>query len=338
MKLLSIEDSEKLEIKEVHNYYKKFVNSGQVDLISKFGFGNDLVEKSEKNLIYTKSGKKIYDFTGGIGVLNHGHNNERILKARNKYASLKRMEVHKNYFSPYVAALSHNIASLLPGDLNISYLSNSGSDANEGALKLAYKYHNGEREYVLSSNISFHGKKIIASNVTGSEETSYFRFQQNVKSLHFDYNNISSVKKIVQETKKNNKSNIYAIIIEPFSASSLLSCSKEFLLELRKICNEENIVLIFDEVYTGWTKTGELFYFMNYEGLIPDIVTSGKSLGGGKASISAYTCKDKFFNKAYGNLRDATLHSSTFNGLGEETITAIEAVNILIDENYSKKS
>ena len=248
------------------------------------------------------------------------------------------MEVHKNYFSPYVAALSHNIASLLPGDLNISYLSNSGSDANEGALKLAYKYHNGEREYVLSSNISFHGKKIIASNVTGSEETSYFRFQQNVKSLHFDYNNISSVKKIVQETKKNNKSNIYAIIIEPFSASSLLSCSKEFLFELRKICNEENIVLIFDEVYTGWTKTGELFYFMNYEGLIPDIVTSGKSLGGGKASISAYTCKDKFFNKAYGNLRDATLHSSTFNGLGEETITAIEAVNILIDENYSKKS
>ena len=246
------------------------------------------------------------------------------------------MEVHKNYFSPYVAALSHNIASLLPGDLDISYLSNSGSDANEGALKLAYKYHNGEREYVLSSNISFHGKKIIASNVTGSEETSYFRFQQNVKSLHFDYNNISSVKKIVQETKKNNKSNIYAIIIEPFSASSLLSCSKEFLFELRKICNEENIVLIFDEVYTGWTKTGELFYFMNYEGLIPDIVTSGKSLGGGKASISAYTCKDKFFNKAYGNLRDATLHSSTFNGLDEETITAIEAVNILIDENYSK--
>ena len=77
---------------------------------------------------------------------------------------------------------------------------------------------------------------------------------------------------------------------------------------------------------------------MNFPGLIPDIVTSGKSLGGGKASISAYTCRDKFFNKAYGNLRDATLHSSTFNALGEETITAIEAVNIVIDEEYTKKS
>ena len=88
MKLFSIEDSEKLEIKEVHNLYKKFVNSGQVDLISKFGFGNDLVDKSEKNFIYTKSGKKIYDFTGGIGVLNHGHNNNRILKVREKYANM----------------------------------------------------------------------------------------------------------------------------------------------------------------------------------------------------------------------------------------------------------
>ena len=338
MKLFSIEDSEKLEIKEVHNLYKKFVNSGQVDLISKFGFGNDLVDKSEKNFIYTKSGKKIYDFTGGIGVLNHGHNNNRILKVREKYANMKKMEVHKNYFSPYVAALSHNIASLLPEDLNITYLSNSGSDANEGALKMAYKYHNGKREYILNSSISFHGKKIIASNVTSSEETSYFRFQQNVKSLAFEFNNISSIKKLVKEIRKNWESNIYAIIIEPFSASSLLSCSKEFLFELRRICEEEDIVLIFDEVYTGWTKTGELFYFMNFPGLIPDIVTSGKSLGGGKASISAYTCRDKFFNKAYGNLRDATLHSSTFNALGEETITAIEAVNIVIDEEYTKKS
>ena len=81
-----------------------------------------------------------------------------------------------------------------------------------------------------------------------------------------------------------------------------------------------------------------LFYFMNYEGLIPDILTSGKSLGGGKASISAYTCRDKFFKKAYDNLRDATLHSTTFNALGEETITAIEAINILIEENYVEKS
>jgi putrescine aminotransferase len=338
MKLFSVKETEELKIDEIHGLYKKFVNSGQVELISKFGFGNDLIERSEENFIYTKSGKKIYDFTGGIGVLNHGHNNKRILKVRENYAKEKKMEVHKNFFSPYVAALSHNIANLLPEDLNITYLSNSGSDANEGALKLAYKYHGGNREYVLNSNISFHGKKIITSNVTSSQETNYFQFQQHIKNAEFEYNNILSVINLVKKIRKNGKSNIYAIIIEPFSASTLLNCSKDFLFELRKICIKEDIVLIFDEVYSGWSKTGKLFYFMNFDKLVPDIVTSGKSLGGGKASISAYTCKDKFFSKAYGNLRDATLHSSTFNALGEETITALEAVNIIIDENYEEKS
>ena len=177
-KLYSLKDIEKFSIDDVWDMYRKYVNNSQVDLISKFGFGNDIAIKAEKNFIFTKSGKKIYDFTGGIGVLNHGHNHERILSIRQWFQKNKFMEVHKNYFSPYIAALSSNIANLLPEDLNISYFSNSGSDANEGAIKLAYKYHEGKRDYILSSNISFHGKKLVSSNVTNSKETRYFQFQE----------------------------------------------------------------------------------------------------------------------------------------------------------------
>ena len=100
----------------------------------------------------------------------------------------------------------------------------------------------------------------------------------------------------------------------------------------------ENLADIFDEIYSGWCKTGKLFYFMNYENLFPDILTSAKSLGGGKASISCYTCRDHVFKKAYDNQKDATLHSTTFNGFGEETITAIEAINIIVEEDFEKKS
>ena len=338
MKLLNLEDISNLSIKDVHDLYSKYVNKSQVNLISKFGFGNDIAIKAEGCFIYTKNNKKIYDFTGGIGVLNHGHNHPRILKVRESFAQNKKMEVHKNFFSPYVAGLSHNIATLLSNHLKISYLSNSGADANEGALKLAYKYHQGKKDYVLSSDISFHGKKVGAGNVTGSKETSYFNFQQILKTKKFIYNDLESVKQLVKDLRKNNLSNIYAIIIEPFSASSLLSCSESFLRGLRDICNKENTVLIYDEVYSGWCKTGNLFYFMNFNNVEPDILTSGKSLGGGKASISAYTCKEKFFKKSYDNLRDATLHSTTFNAFGEETITAIEAINILIEDDYVKKS
>ncbi len=338
MKLYKNSEIENFSIEKIWDLYRKYVNNSQVDLISKFGFGNDLAVRADKNFIYTKSGKKIYDFTGGIGVLNHGHNHERILEIREWFQKNKKMEIHKNFFSPYVAALSSNIANLLPSDLNISYFANSGSDANEGALKLAYKYHNGKRDYILHSNISFHGKKIITSNISGSKETNYFKFQQLAKSDNFKFDDFDSLEKKVNNLKKNGISNVYAIILEPFSASSLLELSEEFLKKTRKLCDQENIVLIFDEIYSGWAKTGNLFHFMKFKDLIPDILTSGKSLGGGKASISAYTCRDKFFKNAYDNLRDATLHSSTFNGLGEETVTAIEAVNIIIEENFIKKS
>jgi len=337
-KLYTISDAESFSIENIWDLYKKYVNHGQVDLISSFGFGKDTVKKAEGLYIYTNNGKKIYDFTGGIGVLNHGHNHPKILNARKKYSDSKKMEVHKNFFSPYIAALSSNIAKLLPEDLNISYFPNSGAEAVEGAIKMAYKYHNGKRAIVLHSDISFHGKTIAASNLTNSIETSYYKFQKILNTDVFRFNDINSIKEKIKKHKKNNECNIYSIIVETFSASSLLKCSENFLRELRKICSAENIILIFDEIYSGWCKTGKLFYFMNFSGLVPDIVTSAKSLGGGKASISSYTCRDHIFNQTYGNQKDATLHSTTFNGFGEETITAIESINILIDENYESKS
>ena len=115
-------------------------------------------------------------------------------------------------------------------------------------------------------------------------------------------------------------------------------CSNDFLTQLRKICDEEDIVLIFDEVYCGMAKTGELFNFMRVENLVPDILTMSKSFGGGKSSISAYVTKNNIFDKAYGNFKDANLHSSTYTGFGEEAITAIEALDIMIDEDYVSKS
>jgi putrescine aminotransferase len=337
-KLYSISDAENFSIETVHDLYKNYINSSQVELIASFGFGNDLVKNSEGLIINTFNQKKILDFTGGVGVLNHGHNHPRILAARNKFSLEKRMEVHKNYFSPYLAALSFNMSTFLPDDLKISYFGNSGAEAVEGALKISHKFFDGERDIVLSSDISFHGKSIAASNITNSIETSYYSFQKTLKSDQFVYNDIDSVKEKIQKYKTENSSRIYSIIVEPFSASTLRSCSESFLFELRKICDEENIILIFDEIYSGWCKTGKTFYFLNFESLIPDILTSSKSLGGGKSSISCYSCKKEIFDKSYNNLKDATLHSTTYNAFGEETITAIEALNIIKDENFEEKS
>lgn len=337
-KLYQANECYDLELKDVQDLYRQYVSSSQVDMIGSFGFGKELADTAIGSWITTKSGKRILDFTGGMGVLNHGHNHPRILQVRKEYQEKLKMEVHKNFLSPYIAALSHNIAQLLPGDLNISYFPNSGAEAVEGAMKMAYKYHQQKRKVILHSHISFHGKLFGSASVTGSPEVS-FQFPQIPNVDSFIYNDFDSVQqKVEQYRQQNGQSDIYAIILEPFSASSLLNCSEKFLRNLRKLCSDQDIVLIFDEVYTGWAKTGKLFYFMHYPDLYPDILTTSKSFGGGKASIACYVAREPIFRKAYDNLQDVALHSTTFNALGEETITAIEAINILVEDGYVERS
>ena len=337
MNLIKSNEIENLQIDDIKKLYEDYVSKSQVKLLSSFEFGQDVPSTAKGSYIFTKSGKKILDFTGGFGVLNHGHNHDRILNVRKNFQDKNKVEVHKNFLCPYLAALSHNLSQILPGDLNVSYLPNSGAEANEGAIKLAYKYHNGKRKYILHSDISFHGKLLGTGSISSSPEVK-FKFPGIEAKEKFEWNNLESVKKLINKYKKNNESDIYCIIIEPFSASSLLECSEDFLRGLREICTINNIILIFDEIYTGWGKTGEYFYFMRYKELAPDILTMSKSFGGGKSSISCFTTSQKIFEKSYGKIQESTIHSTTYNAFGEESLTALEAINIVVEDNYPQKA
>ena len=161
-----------------------------------------------------------------------------------------------------------------------------------------------------------------------------FNFKNRV--MKYEYNNLESIKLSLKKIKDLNKK-CYAIIVEPFSASTLRKTSNEFLYNLRNLCDKENIILIFDEIYSGWCKTGAIFNFYR-SNIIPDILVYAKSFGGGKASISGYSVRDHIMRDTYDNSNDFLLQSSTYNGFGEETITAIEAINIVITENYEEKA
>jgi putrescine aminotransferase len=334
--LLTIDAAEQLSVAEVHDLYRKYVNKSQVGLMTSFGFGRELADHAQGAYIHTRDGRAILDFTGGVGVLNHGHNHPRILAARQRFMQRQRMEVHKTYFSPYLAALSHNLAAVLPGDLDMSFLPNSGAEAVEGAVKLAYKYHGGKRNTILRSDISFHGKLLGSGSLTGSSQN-HFKFPGIPGVVSFPYDDLAAVQAAVDASRDSRgRCDVYALLIEPFSASTMRWCSEEFLRGLRELCTREDIVLIFDEIYTGWGKTGTMFYFMRYPGLIPDVVTTSKSFGGGKSSISAYVARRPIFHKAYESFNDALLQSTstTYYGFGEETATAIEAINVAVEEDF----
>jgi putrescine aminotransferase len=335
--LLTVDDAHNLSPLQVRDLYAQYVNRSQASLLGAFGFGQDVAVRAEGCWIELSSGRRVLDATGGLGVLNHGHNHPRIIAARKRFQEEGRMEVHKSLLSPYVGALSANVARLLPADLNISYFPNSGAEAVEGALKLAYKYHAGLRQTVLHSDISFHGKLLAPGSITGSPEN-HFDFPGLPHKDSFAYDDIESIERKIRQHTKQGKCDVYAIIVEPFSASMFRGCSERFLRRLREICIARDIVLVFDEVYTGWGKTGSLFHFMRYPDLVPDVLVMSKSFGGGKASISGYVARDEIFRKAYDNLRDATLHSSTYNGFGEETVTAMEAVAIVVEDDYPARA
>ena len=337
MKLYSIDECHNLTAKEVRGLYKNYVNPGLENILYSFGAGEDLVDHAEGVWLYYKDGRKVLDVSGGLGVLTLGHNHPRILKARMQYQEQKRMEVHKTIFSPEMAALSHNLAQLLPEDLDYPYFCNSGAEAVEGAMKIAYKYHDGKRKHILHASVSFHGTLLGSGGMTNVLER-HFKFLTIPGIKSFELNSLESVRALVKELRQSNgDSDIYAIICEPFNAITLIAATPEFLKGLRKICDEEGIVLILDEVFCGWCKTGNLFKFMDSD-VVPDILTTSKALGGGKASISSYIARKRLLKKAYGDTSTATLHSSTYNGFGEECITALEAINIMVEEDFVSKS
>lgn len=335
--LISLDDVESLSIDEVQDLYAKFISGSQTRTYSRFAFGREMASSAEGCYITTRNGRRILDATGGIGVLNHGHNHPRILAARQRFQSEKRMEVHKAYHSAYLAALSANVAAILPGDLNYSYFPNSGAEAVESAVKMAYKYHRGSRSFILHSDISFHGKLLGSGGLTGSSEVG-FEFPTISGRDHFVYNDLESVRQAIGKHSSASGCDVYAIIIEPINVSSMLACSDEFLTGLRALCDKNGIVLIFDEVYSGWGKTGDLFYFMRTQNLLPDILVYAKSFGGGKASISGLTARDHIFRTSYDNLADAMLQSTTYYGFGEENVTAMEALQIIVDDDYPARS
>jgi putrescine aminotransferase len=339
-KLISVDECERLGVGEVHELYRRHVNRSQVKLMTSFGFGRELVDSAEGAELTLRDGRRVLDLTGGVGVLNHGHNHPRILAVRERFAARQRMEVHKTYFSPYLAALGHNLAQVMPGDLNYSFFPNSGAEAVEGAVKLAYKYHGGKRNTILRSDISFHGKLLGSGSLTGGAQN-HFAFPGIPGVVSFGYDDLDSVRAALAAARDaRGRSDVYALLIEPFSCTTVRWCSEEFLRGLRELCTAEDIVLIFDEIHSGWGKTGTMFHFERYAGLVPDVVTTSKSFGGGKSSISAYVAREPVFRKAYDSLTDALLQSTstTYYGFGEEAATAIEAIAIAVEEDYPAKA
>ncbi len=326
--LLTAEDAKGLDAGETAKLFAKHMNPGQLHFLKLLGFDRVIVDRAEGMFYFDKKGRAILDFFGGFGSLAFGHNHPRLLSIRKLFQEEKRHEIAIAFMSQYAAALSKNLATVAPGDLDISLLCCSGSEAVEAALKLAEKVQYPKRTKIAYARSSFHGKTRGALSVTDGE-LYQSTFELIANRVRIPFGDAEAL-----EQAFNADRSIGVLILESIQGGAgIIVPPPGYLKEVRRICDQHDVLWIADEVQCGMGRSGRLFAF-EHEDVIPDIVTLAKSLGGGKCAIGAMIARSPIYLKAYGTPKTALIHGpATFGAMGEACCTAIEALNLLYDED-----
>jgi acetylornithine/succinyldiaminopimelate/putrescine aminotransferase len=230
------------------------------------------VERAEGVYLYTPEGKRYTDLISGIAVANLGHGHPKV-KAAIKAQVDKHLHVmaYGEFIQSPSNLLAKKLTDLLPQNLNCSYFVNSGTEANEGALKLAKRYTG--RTEIISFHKSYHGSTHGSLSVSGNEKkkNAFRPLLPDVRFLRF--NEIEDLDVISDRTA--------CVIMETIQGDAGVRIpSKEFMQALRKRCTETGALLILDEIQSGMGRSGTLFAFHQF-GIVPDILTIAKAFGGG---------------------------------------------------------
>jgi acetylornithine/succinyldiaminopimelate/putrescine aminotransferase len=230
------------------------------------------VERAEGIYMYSPEGKRYIDLVSGVCVNNLGHRHPAIVRAvKDKLDNYMHLMVYGEMIQTPQVKLAQRLTDLLPRNLNSVYLVNSGSEAIEGALKLAKRF-TGRTEIIGFKN-SYHGGTHGALTMLGNEEMKY-AYRPLLPDVRFlQFNSKEDLFQITERTA--------CVLVEPVQAEAGVIMPKDdFLMTLRQRCSETGTLLIFDEIQTGFGRTGKLFCFMDYN-VTPDILCIAKAMGGG---------------------------------------------------------
>ncbi len=272
--------------------------------------------------IYDKTGKSYMDMISGVGVANTGHSHPKIVQAiKDQADKYLHVMVYGEYIQDTSLAFTEKLISLLPDSLNCVYAVNSGTEANEAALKLA-KRVTGRTELV-SFRGSYHGSTHGSMSVSGNEikKEAFRPLLPDVRFIH--QGNFDDLQFITEKTA--------GVILETVQGDAGVRIpSKEYLKALRKRCTEVGAQLIFDEVQCGMGRTGKMFAFEHFE-VVPDILTLGKALGGGMPIGAVVSSHEKMWEFTYNPMLG---HITTFGGhplIAASAHAALEIIDTEID-------
>ena len=260
------------------------------------------IKKAEGSYIYDSNNKQYLDFVAGVSACSLGHRHPKVVKAiTNQLENYMHVMVYGEYIQQPAIELCQLLAKHLPSSLETTYLTNSGTEAIDGALKLARRYTG--RSEIIAANHAYHGNTMGALSVMGYEERKQ-PFRPLIPDVRFiDFNNEAHLHLITNKTA--------AVILETIQGGAgFIEPKNGYLNKVQKRCNDVGALLILDEIQPGIGRTGKLFGFENYN-CIPDIIVTGKGLGGGMP-IGAFTTSKEIMDSLKDNPKLG--HITTFGG------------------------
>jgi acetylornithine/succinyldiaminopimelate/putrescine aminotransferase len=278
------------------------------------------IERAEGIYLYAPDGKRYTDLISGIAVSNVGHRHPKVIAAIKEQVD---KHLHVMVFGEYIQStpnrLAQKLVSLLPPTLNCVYFVNSGTEANEGALKLA-KRVTGRTE-IIACRKSYHGSTHGSLSVSGNE-VKKSAFRPLLPDVTFiDFNVLPDLEQITTRTA--------CIIIETIQGDAGVRIpSKEYMKALRKRCDETGALLILDEIQCGMGRTGTLFAFEQFD-IVPDILTVAKAFGGG-LPIGAFIADKKLMHQLTHN--PMLGHITTFGGNPVCCASALATLEVIEEE------
>ena len=310
---------------DVIENYQNHVNPTQVALLKIGGF--DHIEAFAEGAVITDlEGNSYIDCLGGYGVFSLGHRHPKVVTAVKD--QLDRMPLaSKTFLNKPLADLCRRLSEVLPGNLPYSFICNSGTEAVEGALKVA-RIATGKTD-VIAANGGFHGKTMGSLSATGRD---VFRlpFEPLVPGFtHVPWNDSRAIADAITPQTA-------AVILEPVQGEGGIQLpSPEYLPEVAQLCREKGILFILDEVQTGLGRTGKMFACEHW-GVVPDIITLAKALGGGVMPVGSFSAGEAVWNSVF--RANPFIHSSTFGGGELACAAALAAINATIEEGLPQQA
>ncbi len=304
---------------------KDKVNKYMIETYERFDF---LAETAKDQYIYDEKGEPYLDFYAGIAVNSAGNCNEKVVEA--VISQTKELMHTFNY--PYTipqALLAEKVCTTIGMDK--IFFQNSGTEANEAMIKMARKYgiekYGPEKYHIVTAKMGFHGRTFGAMSATGQPDNGcQIGFGPMTYGFSYaPYNDLQAFKDACTE-------NTIAIMIEPVQGEGgVHPATYEFMTGLRSFCDEKGMLLLIDEVQTGWCRTGNIMSYMNY-GIKPDIVSMAKALGGGMP-IGAICAREEVA-KAF----SPGSHGSTFGGHPVSCAAALAQIDEMLDRKLAKNA